>query len=456
MDKVKIAVIGAGSLAWAATIVRDLCLTPTLYGSEVVFMDIDEDRLRAIYSLAKRYSSEVKASFNFKRTTHRGEAARDADFVINMAMAKGHQYYERMRVLSERHGYYRGINSVEWNMVSDYHTIWGYYQFKLAMEVAKDVEELSNDAWLLQLANPVFELTTLISRESRVKVLGLCHGHLGYKSMVEVLGLDEGDVEVESIGFNHVIWMTKFRYRGEDAYPLLDEWIGREARRYWTRWRKEQNDPFDIQMSPAAVDMYKRYGLFPIGDTVRGGTWRYHWNLEVKRRWFGPTGGPDSEIGWEMYLRRNEERMRRIMEALTCRRSLTSLLPPKRSEESVIPIINSIVNDEPRIYQVNLLNRGAIDGLPDDVAVEVPVLVDARGVHRRERRKLPDRIVNLVMRPRLMRMEWALEAFLEGGRDMLLEWLMYDLRTRSEKQAEGVVDALLSLPGNEEMAKHFR
>jgi alpha-galactosidase len=29
-----------------------------------------------------------------------------------------------MREIPERHGYYRGINSVEWNMVSDYHTTW--------------------------------------------------------------------------------------------------------------------------------------------------------------------------------------------------------------------------------------------------------------------------------------------------------------------------------------------
>lgn len=51
----------------------------------------------------------------------------------------------------------------------------GYYQFKLALEVARDVEDLSPEAWLLQLANPVFELTTLISRETRVNVIGLCH-----------------------------------------------------------------------------------------------------------------------------------------------------------------------------------------------------------------------------------------------------------------------------------------
>jgi len=456
MSDLKIAIIGAGSVVWSATIVHDLCLTPGLYGSTIVFMDISEERLNLIHTFAERYSSEVKARFRFEKTTDRKDAIRDADFVINTAMAGGHYYYEKMRGISEKYGYYRGINSVEWNMVSDYHTIWGYYQLKLAMDVARDVEDLGRDAWLLQLANPVFELTTLLSRETKVRLIGLCHGHLGYKEMAEVMGLDERDVEVESIGFNHVIWMTKFRYKGEDAYPMLDEWVERKAKSYWDEWYSSQTNPFDIQMSPAAVDMYRKYGLFPIGDTVRGGTWKYHRDLETKKRWYGPTGGPDSEVGWAIYLRLNGEKMRLLKRAIVEGSiPLRAFFPPKRSDESVIPIIDSIANDKPGVYQVNVLNNGAIEGIPDNVAVEIPARVDAKGVHRENTWRLPKKIINMVMMPRMMRMEWALEAFLEGGRDLLVEWLMFDPRTRSDEQAEQAIDALLSIPENREMAKHF-
>jgi alpha-galactosidase len=55
----------------------------------------------------------------------------------------------------------------------------------------------------------------------------------------------------------------------------------------------------------------------------------------------------------------------------------------------------------------------------------------------------------------MMRMEWALEAFLEGGRDLLFEWLIIDPRTKSNEQAEAAIDAILSMPENEEMRKHF-
>ncbi|MEM3479598.1 MAG: alpha-glucosidase/alpha-galactosidase [Candidatus Bathyarchaeia archaeon] len=457
MVKVKISVIGAGSIAWSATLIRDLSLMKGLWGSTVTLMDIDKERLEVIYGLARRYASEVGADLKIEKTMSAQEAIKDADFVINTALAGGHSYYENMRAISEKHGYYRGINSVEWNMVSDYHTIWGYYQFKLMMDIARTIEDLSPDAWLLLLANPVFEGTTLLSRKTKVNVIGLCHGHLGYQEIARELELNLKDVDFEAVGFNHVIWMTKFTYKGENAYPLLDEWITKNAEKYWRRWRRKQRNPFDIQMSPAAVDMYRRYGLFPVGDSVRGGTWKYHWNLRTKKKWFGPTGGPDSEIGWKLYLESHEKRLNQFIDALHDVKSpLTDILPPKISQESVVPIINSIANNEEGLYQVNVLNKGAINGIPDDVAVEVPAKVDGKGVHRIQVSRLPKSIMNYVIYPRMTRMEWALEAFLEGGRDLLFDWLIVDPRTKSVGQVEETINDLLSLPENVEMAKHFK
>ncbi|MGC8709962.1 MAG: alpha-glucosidase/alpha-galactosidase, partial [Thermoplasmata archaeon] len=126
---------------------------------------------------ARIYSSERKAEINFEMTLERRKAIEDADVVINLAMAGGHSYYDRMRRISEKYGYYRRINSVEWNMVSDYHTIWEFKQFKLALEIAHGMERYSPDSWLIQISNPVPELTTLLGRETKLRIICLCHGH---------------------------------------------------------------------------------------------------------------------------------------------------------------------------------------------------------------------------------------------------------------------------------------
>lgn len=70
-------------------------------------------------------------------------------------------------------------------------------------------------------------------------------------------------------------------------------------------------------------------------------------------------------------------------------------------------------------------------------------------------RRMSTRSMKHVIYPRMMRIEWALEAFLEGGRDLLFDSLIVDPRTKSTEQVEQVIDATLSLPGNEEVAKHF-
>lgn len=341
--------------------------------------------------------------------------------------------------------------------MSDYHTIWGYYQFKLYVSILRDIEEYAPDAWFINVANPVFELSTLAHRISKVKHIGLCHGHHGFWRVVKGIGLDPSKVdEWEAVGFNHVIWLTKFKYDGGDGYQYIDKWIQEEAEKYWSRWRWENLNPFDIDLSPAAVDMYKTYGLFPIGDTVRGGTWKYHWNLDTKRKWYGYTGGPDSEVGWALYVAFLNHGLKSIYDAVSNPHTrLTEVFPPKPSGEELVDIIESIATDTPRRFQLNIPNNGVLSGIPDNVVVEVPAIVDGKGYHRVSVTQPNSKILYYVLYPRMMRMEWALEAFLKGGREKLLEWLMYDVRTKSEKQAEEAIDAMLSVPGNKEMARHY-
>ena len=133
----KISFMGAGSIRYTLKLVGDLAKTKELSGSLVSLMDVDEERLEAVYDLAKRYIDEVGG--NLKLEKQRIEKSRyKADFVINTALyrAPGHEdgyvSYEIMRDLAERYGYYRGIDSQEFNMVSDYYTFTNYNHLKLS------------------------------------------------------------------------------------------------------------------------------------------------------------------------------------------------------------------------------------------------------------------------------------------------------------------------------------
>ena len=453
---VNISIIGAGSVVFSTSFIRDLCVTKSLWGSKITLMDISKERLNMVHNLAVRYMRETKADLKIRTTMNRKEALEDAEFVLCTVKVGGYQPMEMERKIAERYGYYRGIG----DRVCDYYGGFGaYHQLRFFLDLARDMEDACPDAWLIETANPVFEGTTLISRETKIKVIGVCHGHFGYKKIAKTLGLRLEEVGVEIAGFNHCVWMTHFLYRGGDAYPLLDEWIEKKSKKYWESKEFLEGLPWETeQMSPAAVDMYRQFGLFPIGDTIRSvSPWWYHVNLATKKKWFGPTGGFDSEIGWSIYLKRREKklkRMQRLYEDSSA--SLTEEFPPVMSGEQHIPLIDSIANDKERILQLNIPNRGAISGIPDDVVVEIPTVVSGRGVHGIQVGALPKRLMMYVMIPRMLRMERILQAFTEGDRKSLVLMLMNDPRTESYEKAEALVDELLAQPWNTEAAHHYR
>ncbi|MEN3048453.1 MAG: alpha-glucosidase/alpha-galactosidase [Candidatus Caldarchaeales archaeon] len=456
MRSTVISIIGAGSVVFTGRLVVDLCLTEGLRGSIVNLMDIDRGRLETMYRLAVRYAEEMRAEIKFRKTMDRREALEGAEFVINTVKVGGYDPMEEERRIAEKYGYYRGIG----DRVCDYYGgIGAYHQLKFFLELAYDIERYCPDAWLLQAANPVFEGTTLIHRETKVKVVGICHGHLGLKEIIRALRMDEKDVRAVMAGFNHNIWLKDFLYRGQNAYPMLDEWIEREAPSYWKSDEYLNGPPWITeQLSPAAVEMYRLYGLFPIGDTVRSASpWWFHEDLETKRRWLGPMGGFDSEIGWSYYLdflRHVLELLRQLADDPSIK--LTEVYRPELSGEQHIPLINALVNDQQTTLQLNIPNNGIISGIPDDVVVEVPAIVDGTGIRGVHVGSLPKRIMLFNMIPRMLRMEQVLQAFLEGDRKSLVLMTAEDHRTRSFEQAVGVIEETLRQPWNESALQHYR
>jgi len=82
---IKVSVIGAGSATFSLGLVKDICLTESLSGSQISFMDVDTERLEMIHKLATRYAHELGADLRFESTVDRRASLRDADFVINTA-----------------------------------------------------------------------------------------------------------------------------------------------------------------------------------------------------------------------------------------------------------------------------------------------------------------------------------------------------------------------------------
>lgn len=448
----KVTIIGAGSVIFSMTLVRDFCVTPGLAGTTLTLMDIDPARLQRVYQLASRYVAETQARIKLEMTTDRRQALRGSDFVINTAKVGGYSGMEAEREIAEQRGYYRGVD----DPVCDYYGGFAaYHQLAFFTDVARDMEQICPDAWYLQVSNPVFEGTTLVGRESKLKVVGFCHGFNEHREIARVLGLDPSALDVQVAGFNHAIFLTRFRHRGQDAYPLLDEWIERKAEEYWQS-PEYLYDPWRTQLSRAAVEMYRLYGLFPIGDAVRAvSPWWFNRDLR-SRQWWYPAGGPDSEVGWTFHLHRLQrglETMQRLYQNPEA--SLVREFPPEPSGEVIVPFIDAVVNSRPARLVLNVPNQGAIPGIPDDVFVEVHVTVAGPRVERERVEPLPERLMLYVLIPRWLRMERILQAFRRRDLTSLFLSLMDDHRSTSVEQVKGLMEDILSRPWNTELRAHY-
>jgi alpha-galactosidase len=430
-------------------LVRDLCLTTGLAGSTVCLMDVDEQRLDAVYRLCLRYADEVGTQLTLERTMDRRAALDGADHVVVTALAAGHHRLQRGWDLGASHGYRFGGSL---HVMHD-EAFWiNFYQLRLFDSLAEDMLAVCPDAWLHLVANPVLAGITHLTRSyPALKVVGLCHGFSGVYKLAETIGLERDDITFEVAGVNHFVWLTHFSHRGTDAFPVLDAWIERESETY------AATRPFSDWHGPKAIDLYRRFGVFPIGDTCTpgGGSWGwwYHVDAETEHRW------RESPRGWyDDHFARGDARLaesKRLANDVTVR--VTDTFPPVPSGEIMVPIIESIACDIPRVFVVNVRNDGDfVAGIPRDFAVEVNALVSRRGIQPIRSNGLPAPLVQYALRDRVAPVEVELEAYQAGSRELLFQLLLMDPWTRTEGQAAGLLDAILDLPFHAEMRQHYR
>lgn len=448
MASVKLSIIGAGSAVFSLNLIKDLCLTPNLKGSKISFMDPDEERLNTAYTLCRRYAEEIGTQLKLEKTLSRRESLKNADFVINLALVAGHERLKEGWSIAQKHSYRFGGS---YHVVHD-EAFWiNFYQLRLFESILNDVLEICPDAWYLQLANPVLAgITYLMRKYKEAKIVGLCHGYAGIYHIAKLLGLEKENISFQIPGVNHFIWLTHFYYKGKDAYPILNKWMEKEASKYWKKC------PASDEMGPKPVDLYKRFGVFPIGDTANpgGGTWPwwYHIDDETEKRW-----KEDPKEWYNGYFvggEENVEQMRKIAQDTS--KKVTSIFPPEKSRETIVSLIESIACDIPRVLQGNILNTGKfVPGVPEDMAVEIPALVSKRGIQGIHTDGLPPPLISYILRERIAPIELELKAYENGSKEMLLQLILMDPWTKSEKQAKSLLEDILGLPYHKEMQDHY-
>ncbi len=217
----KLAVLGGGgvrspflskSLALAA---KDIGLT------ELVFMDIDKEKLFSYGKIAKRVANALAPEVKFTLTLDAEEALRDADYIITTIRSGG----DRGRVIDERTALNHGVLGQETTGAG------GFAMALRSIPVLKDycllAQKVSKkDALIFNFTNPSGLVTQALRTMGFSNVYGVCDAPSSFFIQLGDM-LSVQNLRGKCFGLNHLSWFYDFEAEGKDvtasvkAHPCL-------------------------------------------------------------------------------------------------------------------------------------------------------------------------------------------------------------------------------------------
>lgn len=420
----KITFMGAGSTVFVKNVLGDTMLCSALQDAEFSLYDIDAQRLedsRLVIESMNRSLNENRAKIStYLGVENRKEALRGADFVICAIQVGG---YEPCTVIDFEIPKKYGLRQTIGDTLGIGGIFRGLRTIPVLADFARDMEEVCPDAWLLNYANPMAILTGYLQRYTGVKTVGLCHSvQVCAPRLLKSLGMDayENEHIAHIAGINHMAWLLKLTDRkGNDLYE--------EVRR-----RAKEKNATEKHTDMVRFDYIDKFGYYCTESSEH--------NAEYNP--FYMKAGRDDLI--EKFNIPLDEYPRRCIKQIndwTERREKLLRgegLEHVRSREYASHIMEAIVTDTPYTIGGNVLNNGLISNLPKEACVEVPCLVDARGITPCYVGPLPLQLAAMNssnIYPQLL----TIEAARTGKRDLIYQAAMLDPHTGAQLSTDEIV-----------------
>lgn len=404
----KIAFIGAGSFGFTRTLVKDILTFPLLEGSELALMDIDPERLEFSRRAVQRIVDEGKYPAKVTATLDRREALDGADGVLITILAGGVQVWRHDIEIPKKFG-------VDTN-VGDTRGPSGVFRalrtIPVMLSICRDVEELCPHAIVLNYTNPMAMLCRAMQRETKAHVTGLCHSVQGTAAMLASwIGAPYEEIDYVCAGINHLSWFVQFRWKGEDAYPLL---------------RKAMKKKSVYEHEKVRNEMFLALGYYVTESS--GHNSEYNWWFRkrpdlIEKYCLDGTGWNPGEYAYILkhYLAAEKGWKKGIQDWLDD----PTPLDLRRGHEYASNIINAWLGGEPYRFNGNVPNTSLVTNLPEGCCVEVPVFAARDRLHPVHVGPLPPQCLPLTAINVAVE-EMAVEAALTGNPELVYQALCYD------------------------------
>lgn len=443
MKKRKIVVIGSGS-QFTEFFLQELFKFDDFKGCTLALVDRKPDRLAHEVELAKRISRALHFELKVEGHVQRRDALPGAGYIYCFLAVKSKEAWKKEFELCNKHG----INPYEAYTVGAPGLNFSIRHVPVMLDIAADMEKLCPDAWMILDNNPLSRILAALHRHAKVKWIGYCNGHEMIQMAIEqLLGMDQrgrlrdadpierefmvpsGSVDVLLAGINHLQWVTDVRdtATGENLYPRIMETIARMKAGDFPagfRFIYEAAKLLGLVCSPA--DNHVGDYLWFIDGTIAE---RCSLKPYPVDQWFGGRLADD----WAAIVARYDSP-----------ESIKKYVSQRRIGWLSLQVSRYLMTGGQKyIPAVNLLNKGAISNLSDDIIVEVPAVIGPDGPKAVQYGPLPEvvapycqltgSITNIVA-----------DAAATGSRKLALQALLLDPFIHSATVAEALLEDMLA------------
>lgn len=363
----KICVIGAGSTYTPELIEGLIDRADSLPVRELTLVDVNRERLEILTDMATRMFRAAGKDVSVIATEDRRRGIEGADFVLNQIRIGGQAARIRDEKTGRRHDVVGQETTGPGGFAKALRTI------PVALAIAADIRELSPDAWMINFTNPAGMVTESLLRFGGVKVMGLCNSPYGMQvGLARALDVGPDRVRIDCVGLNHLSWVRRVFLDGEDVTEDVIARIVTSA--------DEDHDTFTadliatLRMIPSSYLQYFYHQQRVLASQRAGGKTRGEQVWEIEQQLLEQYRDPE----------------------LCCKPPMLAQRGGAYYSTLAVSLVAAIANDTRDIHIVDCRNQGALADLPDDVAVEIPAVIDRQGAHSITAGHLPFSIRGLV------------------------------------------------------------
>lgn len=409
MNGMKFTIVGAGS-SYTPELIEELAARKEqLPVKEIMLYDIDEKRLDIMTGFCRRFSQKKGLDVAINSTLSLDQALYGADFVDTQIRVGGNKQRVKDEKIPLQYDLVGQETTGAGGMMKAFRTI------PVMLEVARKMEELSPDGWIVNYTNPTGLVTEAVTRYTNANIAGFCSGGIFPKMWAKkAMGIPYEKVQYDYVGLNHMNFISNITI---DGRPVTNE-----------EFIKIAAEDHDVDL-----ELIKLLGVIPSPYLQ----WYYHTREKVANFKAAPKtrGEQVQDLEKEVYEAYADENNYDKPEALSRRGG-------GGYSEVAIGFVNAVYNNVDTKMVVNVPNCGAVSFLPDSAVVEIGCLVNKTGMQPLHVAKVPEMCWGLIAAVKNYE-QLAVEAAVEGDvRKMKLALLAHPL-VRQWEYVEKLVPELL-------------